>query len=298
MKIFITGASGYIGGSLAEYLRDAGHNIVGLVRREDNASALRQRGIAALVGHLADPIIIAQATGSADVVVNTAEADNIDLVMPLVAALAGTGKTLIHTGGSSIVVDDAKGDVAGTQIFTDDSPFSPLDHRLPRVSVDRSVRRAGITEGIRAAVISPTMVYGKGRGLKRDSHQIPTLAAKSLERGAGVFIGRGAPIWSSVYLGDLLALYALAIEKAPSGAFFFAESQESSFSEIATAISHSLGFEGRTESWLLDEAVSELGGVARVALATNCRVRALNARRLLGWRPTGPSLSDALRNHA
>lgn len=222
MKIFITGASGYIGGSLAEYLRNRGHEISGLVRSQDKADALRQRGINPIMGQLSDAHIVSRAARAADVTINTAEADDQSLVKPRINALAGTGKSLIHTGGSSIVVDDAKGDQAGEIIYNDDSAFTPLHHRVDRISVDRLVRHSGVSQGLRATVISPTMVYGRGRGLKPDSHQIPLLAKKSKQVGAGVHIGKGAAIWSSIYLGDLMTLYELVLEKAPSGAFFFA----------------------------------------------------------------------------
>ena len=184
--------------------------------------------------------------------------------------------------------------MAGEVIFEDDAPFVPLPHRLKRVSVDRLVRTAGVTSGIRAVVICPTLIYGAGRGMKRDTHQIPLLSEKSRERGAGVYIGEGAPIWSNVFIGDVMTLYALAVEKAPAGAFFFAEIGEASWAATALAIGRSLGFRDRTESWVLEDAMSEIGGVASVALASNCRVRATNARRLLGWKPNGPSLADAL----
>lgn len=298
MKIFVTGASGYIGGSVAEHLRDGGHQVLGLVRSTENASALRSRGIEPVLGDLTDATAIAYGVAASDVTINSAEADDIDLVRPLVVALTGTGKGLIHTSGSSIVVDDARGEFAGTTIFDDDQPYTPMAHRLPRIAVDRMVRCAGVTEGIRTAVICPTLVYGRGRGLKVDSHQIPALIAKSRHIGAGAFVGLGRPIWSNVYIGDLVALYGLAAEKAPSGAFFFAEAGESSFLATAEAISHALGFGGRTSSWSLDEASAEIGPVAQVALATNCRVRATNARRLLGWAPSGPSLAEALKSDA
>jgi nucleoside-diphosphate-sugar epimerase len=297
MKIFITGVSGYIGGSIAEFLRDTGHEVSGLVRSSDQAGALRQRGIEAVLGDLVDREALAVGVASSDVVINTAEADDIDLVRPLVAAMAGTGKGLIHTSGSSIVVDDAKGEVAGTAIFDDDQPYSAMPHRLARISVDQFIRTAGITQGIRAAVICPTLVYGQGRGLKADSQQIPALVAKSSQVGAGVFIGTGAPVWSNVHIGDLVRLYALAAEKAPSGAFFFAENGEASFRQTAQAIARSLGL-ADVQSWALAEALADIGPVAQVALATNCRVRATNARRLLGWAPQGPTLAEALIDEA
>jgi len=294
MKIFITGASGYIGGSVAVHLRDQGHEVTGLVRTEAAAAGLARLGLASMIGHLADTDVISRAVQASDAVINTAEADDVELLKPLLAALSGTGKGLIHTSGSSIVVDDAQGDVASSTIFDDDAAYTPMPHRLDRIAVDRLVRTAGVTDGIRAAVICPTMVYGDGRGLKRDSHQIPMLIAKSRSLEAGVYVGNGAPIWSNLFIGDLVTLYELAVEKAPSGAFFFAENGEATFLEIAEEIGRSLRPSGATESWSLDDAVAEVGPVARVALSTNCRVRATNARRLLGWAPDGPALSEIL----
>jgi nucleoside-diphosphate-sugar epimerase len=92
LKIFVTGASGYIGGSVAVQLRDAGHTVLGLVRSTDNAATLRQLGIEAIVGDLSNSIAIGYGVAASDVTINTAEADDIDLIKPLVAALAGTAK--------------------------------------------------------------------------------------------------------------------------------------------------------------------------------------------------------------
>ena len=276
MKIFITGASGYIGGSVAVHLRDQGHEVTGLVRTEAASAGLEGLGLGSIIGH-ADTDVILRAVQANDAVINTAEADDVELLKPMLAALSGTGKGLIHTSGSSIMVDDAQGEVASATIFDDDAAYTPMPHRLDRIAVDRLVRTAGVTDGIRAAVICPTMVYGDGRGLKRDSHQIPMLIAKSRSLQAGVYIGKGAPIWSNLFIGDLATLYRLAVDKAPAGAFFFAENGEATFLEIAEMVARSLGPSGATESWSLDDAVTEVGPVARVALSTNCRVRATNA---------------------
>jgi nucleoside-diphosphate-sugar epimerase len=294
MKIFITGASGFIGGSVAEHLRDAGHQILGLVRSSAKADALKQRGIEPLIGSLDDSAILAKGARMTDSTINAADSDHRGAAEALISALAGTGKALIHTGGSSIVVDDAKGEFASEDIFEDDAPFNVLAHRRGRYEVDCTVRTAGITLGLRGLVICPTTVYGTGRGLRLDSDQVPKLMAKSRERGAGVHIGKGLNIWSNVFVDDLCSLFALALEKAPSGAFFFAENGESTLINVAEAISATLGFQGRTEQWNLDEATAELGAWPQIALGTNCRVRATNARRLLDWRPTGPSLAESL----
>lgn len=296
MNVFIVGATGYIGGSLAEFLGKNGHQITGLARSEAKAAALREIGVLPIMGGFEDSDVLRLGAASADATINVSDSDDMGVVETLIGAMAGSGKALIHTSGSSIVVDDAMGATAGTEVIEDDFPFTPMDHRLPRIAVDRAVRSAGISMGMRTAVICPTMVYGRGRGPKKDSDQIPKIAKKSRERGAGVYVGKGANIWSNVQIDDLCSLFSLALEKAPSGSFFFAENGELSLKEVAHAISVAIGLGGRTESWSLEEATEELGAWPRVALATNCRVRANNARRALGWKPVGPSLADGLKD--
>lgn len=296
MKIFITGATGYIGGSIAHKLIEEGHEVHGLVRAQAKVAALEEMGVRPVLGSLDDREIVDAAARRADAVINAASSDHREVVETMVRALAGSEKPLIHTSGSSIVADDAGGDVEGTAIYHDDSHVVPTPLRAARVALDRFVRQAGIAEGVRAVVICPTMIYGRGRGPTRESDQIPKLTAAARKRGAGVHIGRGVNRWSNVHIDDLVALYLLALEKAPGGSFYFAENGEESFVRLAEAISRSLGFGGRTESWPLAEAVAELGDAARFALASNSRVRAVNARRLLGWAPKGPSVLASIED--
>ena len=294
MKIFVTGASGYLGGSIIHGLVEAGHDVIGLVRTAEHATLLQRRGVTPVLGSLDDADVLEREALSADATINAANSDHYFSIRSLITALAGTGKTLIHTSGSSIICDDALGGEPSAAIYHDDSPFKPMLHRTPRVEIDRMVRTAGVTQGIRAVVICPSMVYGNGFGLKTESDQLPKIVARSKAMGAGVYIGSGQPIWSNVHIGDLVDLYLLALDRAPSGAFFFAENGESTFQSIARSVSQSLGFGGKTVSWNIEAAIAELGGFARVALATNARVRASNARTLLGWQPTGPSLEHAV----
>jgi len=296
MNVFVTGASGYLGGSISHRLVAAGHEVTGLVRTAEQAAQLKGLGISPAVGTLDDADLLKHLALNSDATINAANSDHYFSIRALVSALAGTGKTLIHTSGSSIVCDDAMGGEASAIIFEDDTPFVPMLHRVPRVEIDRMVRTAAIREGIRAFVICPPMVYGKGLGLKTESDQLPRIIAKSRSLGAGVYIGTGQTIWSNVHISDLVELYLLALESAPSGAFFFAENGESTFESIARSVSKSLGFGGKTTSWSIESAMAELGGFARVALATNARVRATNARELLGWKPRGPSLEQAVEH--
>jgi nucleoside-diphosphate-sugar epimerase len=294
MKFFVTGASGYIGGSVARRLLDAGHQVAGLVRSEEKARLLKERGIELVSGTLDDAGILADAARRADAVINAASSDHRAAVEAFLAALARSGKLYVHTSGSSIVSDDARGDSANPVAFAEDTYFEPVPERRQRVALNRMIREAGIDRGVRTVIVCPPMIYGTGRGLKAESDQIPKLIALAREVGTGVYFGKGLNRWSNVHIDDLAGLYLLAAEKAPAASFFFAENGEASFKEIAEWISHSLGFGGRTRGLDVAEAVRRFGESARFSLASNSRVRAANARRL-GWSPRGPSLADVVQ---
>lgn len=266
MKVFVTGATGYIGGSVAERLVGSGHEVLGLVRSEEKALLLERRGIQPVLGTLDDAEILSNAAHAAEVVIHAASADNPYGVETLVAALERSGKLLIHTSGSSIVADDADGEYASSVVFTEDTYFEPVPFRRPRVELNRHVRQAGIDRGIRATVICPPMIYGTGRGLQPDSDQIPKLTALSKQLGAGVYFGKGLNRYSNVHIEDLVDL---------------------------SMISRSLGFGGKTISLSVDDLVRQYGEAVRYGVASNSRVRAVNARRL-GWSPKAPSLRETL----
>jgi nucleoside-diphosphate-sugar epimerase len=296
MKVFVTGASGYIGGSVAERLRDSGHQIWGLTRSQEKARLLQERGISPVLGTMDDAEILVGAARRADAVIHAADADHRGIVETLVAALERSGKLLIHTSGSSIVADTADGEYASDVVFTEDTYFEPVPNRRPRMDVVRYVRQAGIAKAIRTVVICPSMIYGTGRGLQPHSDQIPKLTALSKQLGAGVYFGKGLNHYSNVYIDDLVDLYVLAIQKAPAASFFFAENGDASLKEVAESISRSLGFEGRTHSLNPADTIRQYGENARYGLGSNSRVRALNARRL-GWTPRGLSLAAAVEGH-
>jgi nucleoside-diphosphate-sugar epimerase len=297
MKIFLTGASGYIGGSVAKKLLQQGHQVYGLVRSPEKAQLVKQLGISPVLGSLDDGDRLEESARSADAVINAASSDHRPAVEALVKALAESGKTLIHTSGSSIVGDDVRGESESPNVYADDDYFVPMPIRQARVAIDQFVRIAGVNRGMRAMVICPTTVYGNGRGLQVDSDQIPKLTRKSREAGAGLYLGKGLNRWSNVHIDDLVDLYVLALEKAPSASFFFAENGEESYQRIAESISRRLGFGGKTKSWPADEAIAEYGDWARFALGSNSRVRAVNARRVLGWTPSGPGILEAIEQN-
>ncbi|MGO8909608.1 MAG: NAD-dependent epimerase/dehydratase family protein, partial [Bradyrhizobium sp.] len=242
MKVFCTGASGYIGGSVAAHLVAAGHRVTGLVRNLEKADAVRARGIRPLLGTLDDAEPLAQAAQAADIVVNAASADHSGAVAALLGALAGSGKLFIHTSGSSIVGTRARGHRSDA-IFDESSPITPSPARAARVALNDRIL-SWRDKGCRPIIICPSLIYGLGHGIEPHSMQVPLLIGLARKRGCAAHAGPGENIWSNVHIDDLVTLYALAIEKALAGAFFFAENGENSMREVCEAINRMLGHEG------------------------------------------------------
>ena len=295
MKIFITGASGYIGGSIATALVSAGYDVMGLCRSADQVPLLKQKNIEPILGTLSDEQVLLQAARSADAVINAADADNPFVVEVLLQALEGSGKKLIHTSGSSIVGDRAAGDPSD-RIFHEDSPRPIRFEKIGRVAVDTRVVE-GVIQGVSSVVLCPCLIYGQGTGLHSQSIQIPRMIEIAKKHQMARYIGRGENIWSTIHIEDVVRAYLLALEKAPGGSFFFLENGESSFKEIAETIHSQLNFEGRAQSWAVEEAVKAWGQEgAHFAFGSNSRIRSNKARHLLGWIPTYPSVIDWLND--
>lgn len=292
VKIFITGASGYIGGSIAASLVAAGHEVLGLVRSEDKAARLRQAGIEPVPGSLADSAAVKAAAARADAVINAADSDESLVVHALLEALAGSGKPLIHTSGSSVVADRAAGEHSAA-VFNEDTPCEPLPERLLRLAIERMVLAAS-HRGIRSVVIRPTLIYGRGRGLNPHSVQLPRLIEIARRHGVPRHVGRGLNVWSHVHIDDVVDLYLLALERAPACSLFFAENGEASWKSMAAAVGRLLGLGDETKDWPLDEAVAALGIGAVTSYGSNSRVTSVKARRMLGWDPKGPPLIEEI----
>src|SRR5436190_23958349 len=125
MKIFMTGASGYIGGTVADSLIKAGHSVVGLARTEGAATKLRAHGMAAVRGDLGSHSIVKNAAREVDAVINCANAEDSVVVSPILEGLAGSGKPFLHTSGTSVVGDKIVGRIS-PRIYHEDTPLDPL----------------------------------------------------------------------------------------------------------------------------------------------------------------------------
>jgi nucleoside-diphosphate-sugar epimerase len=289
MKVFVTGAAGFIGGSIAAGLVKAGHEVVGLVRKPEQLEEVKKIGVTGVLGALTDrELLIAQAQ-AADAVINAASSDNRAAVEAFIDALAGSGKVFLHTSGSSIV-GDASGGEGTEQIYYEDHLPAPTPDKAARVAIDNLVLDAA-SKGVRSAVLCNTLIYGHG-ALPRDSVQLPRLLKQARKSGVVRHVGPGRNIWSNVHIDDVVDLYLLALEKTEAGAFYFVESGEASFRDMSAAIAKALKL-GEAQDWPLEQAKEEWGyEMASYGLGSNSRVRGQRARQQLGWQPHRPPVLD------
>jgi nucleoside-diphosphate-sugar epimerase len=164
-----------------------------------------------------------------------------------------------------------------------------------RAAIDQAVFDAA-KQGVRAVVIRPTMIYGGGHGVRKESAQVPALIENAKTAGIGLHIGKGENIWANVHIDDVVDLYMLALQKAPAGALYYAENGEETLKNVATSISRVLGFGGRTREWPPQEAEAALGPKAHSSFGSNSRVRGKRSRAELGWQPKGRPILDEIEN--
>jgi nucleoside-diphosphate-sugar epimerase len=290
MKVFVTGAGGFIGGSIAAHLARAGHTVRGLVRRPEQFAELEALGIAPVQGDLDERALLMEEARAADAVINAASSDHRGAVEALLDALEGSGKTLLHTSGSSIV-GDASGGEATDRIYREDALPEPTADKAARVAIDNLVL-AGAARGVNSAVLCNTLIYGVGAVPGAASVQLPRLIRQAQKSGVMRHVGRGRNIWSNVHIDDVAELYRLALDKTPAGTFYFVESGEAAFREMTTALAAKMGL-GAPEDWPLDAAIEEWGyEMASYGLGSNSRVRGERARTLLGWQPQRTSVTE------
>ena len=295
MNIFMTGATGYIGGSVAAAMMDGGHTVSGLVRSEERAAQAQEHGITPVLGSLDDDGVLAEAAGKADAVINCANSDHRGAAEAMLGALDGTDKPFLHTSGTSIVGWPDQGELRDA-VFDEDTPFEPSPGRVERVRLNDDIIGAA-NRGIRTVILCPSLIYGEGRGVHRDSIQVPWLIDVATKFGIAKHIGSGGNIWSNVHIDDLAELFRLALVKAPPGSFYFAENGENSMRELCEAINAMMGVDAPPQSMTIAEAAEEWGeGPANHTMGSNSRVKAKHAREQLDWAPKAPSLLEEIRS--
>jgi len=267
MKVFVTGASGYIGRAVAEALRRRGHRVTGLVRSDAKVKGLEAREIEVIVGDMRDAAWRGAASG-ADVLIHCAveySADYQALDRKTIDTLLGLKKRTIYTSG---VWQYGPGGP-----FTEEEAFSGKPLMPWRSEHERLVLAA------KGVVIRPGCVYGGAGGLTGLWFQ------GALERKAAPIVGDGANRWAVVQLDDLADLYVRAAEASSAGGLFNGvDGSRFTVREMAEAASRAAGANGALKELGYAEAEKLYGPMAH-GLAIDQHVEGMKAKEALGWAP-------------
>lgn len=287
MRVFVTGASGWIGSAVVPELIAAGHQVLGLARSDESAQAVAAAGAEVQRGSLDDLDSLRTGAAASDGVIHLAYvhdfsniaasgATDLRAVEALGSALEGTGKPLVTATGLAVV---AAGEVA-----TERDPADPGTHRAASDALTLSLA----DRGVRSAIVRlPATVHGNG-----DHGFIATLVGIARERGVSGYIGDGANHWPAVHVQDAAHLFRLAAERAPGGAVLHGVGEEGvPTREIAAAIGR--GLDLPVASISPDRAAEHFGWMA-MFFGIDMRASSVLTREQFGWEPTHPGLMEDL----
>ena len=304
MRVFVIGATGYVGSAVADALHGSGHRVSGLARSRESADELGHRGYTAYPGDMKDSGTLCRAirdSGSGAVVhaattgdTDAEEADRA-AVEGTLEALRGTGAAFVYTSGGW-VMGETPGSV-GDPPSDEESPVEPSPSLSWRPAVERWVLEAASVREVRTVVVRPALVYGRAGGV------VAELVESARERGAARYVVGDAPgsdpLWTLVHTADLGDLYARILarpEAVTGGTLLIAAGAEPvPVREIAAEASRVHGSGAPPEPWPLSQAREELGAYAD-SLVLSQRLSGAKARLLLGWTPSGSVVFEELRS--
>lgn len=286
MRIFVTGASGWIGSSVVPELIGAGHEVLGLARSDASAQLVVDMGAEVLRGDLSDTEVLrAGADGSdgvihlAFVVPSVSEAatrTDATAIETFAAAFAGSGKPLVISGGTI---------ASPGRVATERDELVPVGPIAARIA-NMKAALATADRGVRSCLVMlPRSVHGEG-----ERHGfIPQLIAAARARGVSGYIGDGSSRWPAVHVKDAATLYRLAVEQAPARAVLNAVGDEGvTVREIAETIGRHLMLPARSLP------AGDFEGMLVRLLSTDMPASSLITQQLTGWKPIHPGLIDDL----
>ncbi|OBZ72502.1 Uncharacterized protein C2A9.02 [Grifola frondosa] len=316
--IFLTGATGYIGGAVLERL--LAHPSVGtfditaLVRSPEKAKLLETFGVKPVVGSLTELDKLAALAEQAHVVFECADSDDLPAMEAILKGIkkrhATTGDVpiFIHTSGSGVLTDNAKGMYATDTIYSDLNveQIESLPPTAYHRNVDLTIVQADKEGYAKTYIVLPGTIYGIASGplfdaqiSNRHSMQIPALIKASLARKQGAMVGLGKAIWPSVYIDDAADLYIVLFNSILANpdttghgreGFYFAENGEHTWYDISKTVSkvlaeHGIGTDEPT-TFSTEELIKYFGSEDFGNYGgTNSRCRA-DRSRSIGWKPT------------
>ncbi|HEY1819004.1 MAG TPA: SDR family oxidoreductase [Trebonia sp.] len=292
MRVFVTGATGWIGSVVVRELLTAGHQVVGLARSDGSAARVTAAGAEVFMGSLEDTDGLRAAAAEADGVIHTgyvhdfsptgdpAGAAALDgrVIAALGEALAGTGKPLVVASG---LPPAPAGGVSTEDVLLPENPAHPRVSEPAALAVAASAGQHG---GVRASVVRlPPSVHGEG-----DYWFVPIFIGIARKSGLSAYIGDGANVWPAVHRVDAARLFRIALEQAPAGTLLNAVADEGvPFREIAEVIGRHLDVP--VKSITAQDARGQFGTLAGFA-ATDVPASSAITRERFGWRPTEPGL--------
>ncbi|KAJ7796950.1 NAD-binding protein [Mycena olivaceomarginata] len=312
-NFFLTGATGYVGGSvLARFLAHPhadSFQFTVLVRDPKKAEKFKDLGVKAVVGSHSDAQLVEKLASEADVVIAMADCDDLGAAKATLEGLKkrhalGVVPIFIHTSGTGVISDDAKGLHADVTVY-DDSDADQIESIAPTQmhrEVDLAITAADAEGYVKTYIILPSTIYGLASGRFVDaglqnphSMQIPALISASLDRGQAGMVGEGKNIWPNVEIHELADLYTTLYDKIVGDAetghgrngFYFGASGEHLLYDVGKAIGTALVALGKSESaepttFTQAELDKYFGGSPY--LGSNSRCRATRSL-LIGWKP-------------
>jgi len=287
MRVFATGATGFIGSAVVQELLGAGHEVVGLARSDSAVGALAAMGAQAHRGALDDLGSLRRGADDADGVIHLAFIHDFSqyaangetdfrAVEAMGAALAGSGKPLVITSGTTVFVPE------GRSLIEDDAG-DPASVGAPRVASEEAVMRLA-AQGVRASIVRlPPSVHGDG-----DRAFVPALIAIAREKGVSAHVGDGLNRWPAVHRLDAAQLFRLAVEQAPAGARLHGVGEEGiPVRQIADVIGKRLN--APVVSLSPEEVADHFGWLAGF-LSADCPASSAKTQALVGWRPVQEGL--------